>query len=104
MSASMLGGCIAPGSAPGDAAKYNDRPLAVSKLSAIDPGVENGEYDFAHATDPTAEDQKVNLRDFYAIHKDDLLQIGISDLYGANSGETVKVVRVDKRGDITTLP
>jgi len=101
---SMLAGCSARGlSAPTESEKYGGQPLAVPVLSAIDPGSENGEYDFAHATDPTPDDQKPTKVD-YAVEKDDLLLIGISDLYGPSSGETVTVVRVNKRGDITTLP
>jgi hypothetical protein len=97
---SMLGGCgTREFSAPSEAGKYGAQPLAVPVLSAIDPGVENGEYDFAHATDPTPEDQKSTKGD-YAVEKNDLLNIAISDLYGPSSGETVKVVRVDKQGDI----
>jgi polysaccharide biosynthesis/export protein len=98
----MLAGCCARGlsASSSESGKCGAQPLAVPVLHSIDPGVENGEYDFEHATDPTPEDQKVDMCDFYATHKDDLLLIGICGIDGLGGAEVVKVVRVNQRGDI----
>jgi polysaccharide export outer membrane protein len=69
-------------------------------LDKVDPAVEDGDQAFSGATDPTAEDQRPTKGD-YAVSKNDLLQIQISDLGGPGAGETVKVTRVSDSGNIS---
>jgi polysaccharide export outer membrane protein len=100
---SVLGGCDTRGFydpselAPG---KYSSTPLAMPILSNLDPAVEDGNDDFASATDPTADDQHTTKGD-YTVSKNDLLQITISDLGGPGQGETQKVTRVSDSGNIS---
>jgi polysaccharide export outer membrane protein len=98
---SLLAGCETRGFYdPSELGKYGTEPLAMPILSSIDPAVEDGDQDFANATDPTPDDQKTTKGD-YTVSKNDLLQISISDLGGPGAGETVKVTRVSDSGNIS---
>jgi protein involved in polysaccharide export with SLBB domain len=68
-------------------------------VSQIDPGVEELDNQWAHATDPTAEDLKPMTGDYH-VSPNDLLAITLSDINGPNT-ETVKQTRVTESGNIS---
>jgi protein involved in polysaccharide export with SLBB domain len=79
--------------------RWKSAPLAVRVLDRLDTGIEEPENEFMGAGDVRQEDLVAPAND-YAIGKNDLLSISISDLVGPGV-ETVKTVRVSESGNVS---
>jgi protein involved in polysaccharide export with SLBB domain len=96
----MVCGCETKGFVdPTEMAGFKKDPLVLPIVDQVDPALEEGDNQWARATDPTADDLKPTLGD-YVVSPNDLLAITLSDINGPNT-ETVKQTRVTSSGNIS---
>jgi polysaccharide biosynthesis/export protein len=96
----FAGGCETKGFIdPTEMGRYKKDPLVLPIVNQLDPAAEEGESQWARATEPTADDLKPHVGD-YRISPNDLLAITLSDIQGPNT-ETVKQTRVTESGNIS---
>lgn len=99
----VAGGCDAPSNLdPSELSGLRGRRhelLPVRILDKIDPAIEEPDQEFTDATLPRPEDLRAPMGD-YAISRNDVLTISISDLQGPGI-ETVKQARVSESGNIS---
>ena len=96
----LAGGCETKGFIdPTEMGRYQKDPLVLPIVNQLDPATEEGESQWARATEPTADDLKPVVGD-YRISQNDLLAITLSDIQGPNT-ETVKQARVTESGNIS---
>ena len=99
----FVGGCDVPSNFdPSEMAGLRERRhelLPVRILDKIDPAVEEPDEAFTAAAAPRPEDLRAPLGD-YAISRNDILTVSISDLQGPGI-ETVKQTRVSESGNIS---
>jgi polysaccharide biosynthesis/export protein len=95
------GGCLHSNFDPSELAgiKFNHEPMPVRILDKIDPAVESPDDVFTAAAVPRPEDLRAPMGD-YAVSRNDVLTISISDLQGPGI-ETVKQTRVSESGNIS---
>lgn len=84
---------------PTEMGRYQKDPLVLPIVSQLDPALEEGESQWARATEPTAEDLQPYVGD-YRISPNDLLAITLSDIQGPNT-ETVRQARVTESGNVS---
>jgi polysaccharide export outer membrane protein len=111
LTALTLGGCTGGGSDvttfdlskgwldPTAVGRYQKQPLTVPILTSLDKSIDVGDDQFANATDVRAEDLDPAADD-YAIGRNDLLNISITDLVAPNV-ETVRSTRVSESGFVS---
>src|SRR5437870_197747 len=101
--AAALVGCDVPSNAdPSEMAGLRSRShemLPVRILDKIDAAIEEPDLMFTTAAPPRADDLRATIGD-YAISRNDVLTISISDLQGPGI-ETVKQTRVSETGNIS---
>ena len=99
----IAGGCDAPSNFdPSELAGQRGRRhelLPVRILDKIDPAIEEPDQVFTAAVAPRPEDLRAPMGD-YAVSRNDVLTISISDLQGPGI-ETVKQARVSESGNIS---
>jgi len=84
---------------PGEIAlrPLHSAPLVKPILETLDPSVEEPDDIFTNATDVTPDDLKPTEGD-YRVGRNDLINVGVFDLLGEGTGETVKTIRVSESG------
>lgn len=97
----MSGGCLTSNFDPSETSglRQSSEVLPMRILDKIDPAVEESDEAFTTAAAPRPEDLRAPIGD-YAISRNDILTISISDLQGPGI-ETVKQTRVSESGNIS---